>query len=70
MPGARTKAPGQMLLGLQVPIQSVAAGEDGKPIRSEARVFMTLALTAVDPKTQTETALALPGTFPRSAPVE
>ena len=69
-PGARTKAPGQMLLGLQVPIQSVAAGEDGKPIRSEARVFMTLALTAVDPKTQTETTLALPGTFPRSAPVE
>ena len=70
MPATRSKTPGQMLLGLQVPVQSVATGDDGKPVRSEARVFMTLALTAVDPKTQTETTLVLPGAFPRSAPVE
>ncbi|MDQ3288628.1 MAG: type VI secretion system protein [Pseudomonadota bacterium] len=70
MPTTRSKAPGEMLLGLHVPVQTMTAGEDGKPVRSQARVFMTLALTAVDPKTQTETALVLPGTFPRSAPVE
>lgn len=69
-PTTRSKAPGEMLLGLQVPVQTMAAGQDGKPVRSEARVFMSLALTAVDPKTQTETTLVLPGSFPRSAPVE
>lgn len=69
-PVTRSRAPGQMLLGLQVPVQSLTAGEDGKTVASQARVFMTLALTAVDPKTQTQTTLVLPGSFPRSAPVE
>lgn len=70
MPNSRSAVPGQVLLGFRVPLQSVAVGEDGKPAHSEASVFMTWVLTTVDPKTQTEKTIALPGAFPRSAPVE
>jgi type VI secretion system protein ImpL len=70
LPNPRSKAPGQILLGFRVPVQSVTVGEDGKPAQGETRVFMTWALTAVDPKTQTEKTIVLPGAFPLKAPVE
>ncbi|NOT89663.1 MAG: hypothetical protein HOP03_16005 [Lysobacter sp.] len=70
MPNTRSTVPGQTLLGFRVPVQSLVVGEDGKPAHSEASVFMTWVLTTVDPKTQTGKTIVLPGTFPRSAPVE
>lgn len=70
MPNSRSTVPGQTLLGFRVPVQSVTVGEDGKPAHSEASVFMTWVLTTVDPKTQAEKTIVLPGAFPRSAPVE
>ncbi len=70
LPGSNAKEPDQILLGFSVPVQSQVAGADGKPARSEAKVFMTWLLTGVDPKTQTQKTIALPADFPRSAPVE
>ncbi len=70
LPDTNKKEPDQILLGFSVPVQSQVAGADGKPARSEAKVFMTWLLTGVDPKTQTQKAIALPADFPRSAPVE
>ena len=70
MPNAGAKDPAQILLGFNVPVQSLVVGKDGKPPRSEARVFMTWLLTGVDPKTQTDKTIALPAAFPRSAPME
>ena len=70
LPGSNAKEPDQILLGFSVPVQSLVAGADGKPARSEAKVFMTWLLTGVDPKTQTQKTIALPADFPRSAPLE
>lgn len=70
LPDTSKKEPDQILLGFSVPVQSQVAGADGKPARSEAKVFMTWLLTGVDAKTQTQKTIALPATFPRSAPVE
>lgn len=70
LPNTNTKEPDQILLGFSVPVQSLVAGADGKPPRSEAKVFMTWLLTGVDPKTQTAKTIALPADFPRSAPMQ
>ncbi len=70
LPDTSKKEPDRILLGFRVPVQGQVAGSDGKPPRSEAKVFMTWLLTGVDPKTQTETTIALPADFPRSAPME
>jgi type VI secretion system protein ImpL len=70
LPNTRTREPDQILLGFSVPVQSLVAGEDGKPARSETRVFATWQLTDIDPKTQTQKTIALPAIFPRSAPVQ
>lgn len=70
LPDTSTKEPDQILLGFSVPVQSQVTGADGKPARSEAKVFMTWLLTGVDTKTQTQKTIALPADFPRSAPVE
>lgn len=70
LPDTSKKEPDQILLGFSVPVQSQVADADGKPARSEAKVFMTWLLTGADPKTQTQKTIALPADFPRSAPVE
>lgn len=70
LPNTNTKEPDQILLGFSVPVQSLVAGADGKPPRSESKVFMTWLLTGADPKTQAEKTIALPVDFPRSAPME
>lgn len=70
LPDTSKKEPDQILLAFTVPVQSQVAGADGKPARSEAKVFMTWQLTGVDAKTQTQKTIALPAQFPRSAPVE
>ncbi len=70
IPNARRKVPGQILLGVNVPVKSLVVAEDGKSARSETRVFMTWLLSGIDPKTQTEKTIALPVAFPRTAPVQ
>lgn len=66
--GGRTATP--LLLRFNVPVQSVAPGADGKPERSETRVFMQWRLTGTDPASKAVKPLALPAQFPHSAPTE
>lgn len=68
--GASDKDSDPVRLALSVPVQALKATTDGKPSRSEARVFMTWQLSGVDPKTQASTPLALPASFPASAPTD
>lgn len=55
-----------LTLGFAVPQQREIL--PGKSERDRARLYLGMSLAGADPKTQAETALRLPGVFPRNAP--
>lgn len=65
VPGVSESAP--ILLGFNIPVQTVTAADGGKPKRDKATVFVTWRLTGVDPKTQADSRILLPLDFPRRA---
>ncbi|MBL8263066.1 MAG: hypothetical protein JNM58_11615 [Xanthomonadaceae bacterium] len=66
--GAAGRTATPLLLRFNVPVQSVAPGADGKPERSESRVFMQWRLTGTDPASKAVKPLVLPMQFPYTAP--
>lgn len=61
--------PDRVLLEFVVPVGAAAPGSAPGPASGAARLYLALNFSGLDPKTQAQTRLSLPASFPRSAPV-